>query len=41
MPIYEYQCKDCGKVAEYIQKMSDEPKSECEACGGALSKLHK
>lgn len=39
MPIYAYECKSCGKQAEYIQKFSDEPKSECEHCGGALQKL--
>lgn len=39
MPIYEYQCTACGKVAEYIQKMTDPPKTTCEACSGALEKL--
>ncbi|MFP4527629.1 MAG: FmdB family zinc ribbon protein [Candidatus Kapaibacterium sp.] len=29
MPIYEYQCKKCGKVFEYMQKMSDEPLKTC------------
>jgi putative FmdB family regulatory protein len=39
MPIYEYQCKQCGKVFEYMQKMSDDPKTECEECSGALERL--
>lgn len=39
MPIYAYECKSCGKQAEYIQKFSDEPKTECEHCGGPLEKL--
>lgn len=39
MPMYEYQCDRCKEVVEYIQKFSDPPMTECEACGGALSKL--
>ena len=33
MPIYEYVCKACGKEAEILQRMSDEPATECPACG--------
>jgi len=33
MPIYEYQCEACGKRIEVLQKISDEPKRECQACG--------
>lgn len=33
MPIYEYQCQSCGNEVEVIQKMSDAPLTECEACG--------
>lgn len=40
MPIYEYQCTDCGHKLEAIQKMSDEPLSECPECSQAgLKKL--
>lgn len=40
MPIYEYQCEKCGHQLEAIQKMSDEPLTECPACGElALKKL--
>ena len=39
MPIYEYQCKKCGKKIEVIQKMSDKPLKKHEQCGGALTKL--
>lgn len=39
MPIYEYGCQGCGKVFEYMQRMSDDPKTECEDCGGALERL--
>ncbi len=39
MPIYEYQCDDCGHLFEVMQKMSDEPLVECEKCGGPLRKV--
>jgi len=39
MPVYEYQCKACGKEFEYQQRMSDPDKTVCEACGGALERL--
>lgn len=39
MPIYVYGCLDCGKVEDYIQKMSDPPMEECEHCNGALQKM--
>ena len=32
MPIYEYQCKDCGHQLEAIQRFSDAPLTECPAC---------
>jgi putative FmdB family regulatory protein len=38
MPIYVYQCEDCGRGEEYLQKMSDPPMTECEHCGGKLAK---
>jgi putative FmdB family regulatory protein len=39
VPIYEYQCDDCGATVEAFQKMSDEPLTECEKCGGPLRKV--
>ena len=39
MPVYEYQCKACGRDFEYQQRMSDPDKTVCEACGGALDRL--
>jgi putative FmdB family regulatory protein len=38
MPIYEYQCKQCGKHFEKRQSVSDEPLKTCEECDGALEK---
>ena len=32
MPIYEYQCQSCGHELEKIQRMSDEPLSDCPSC---------
>jgi putative FmdB family regulatory protein len=39
MPIYEYQCLDCGILHEIIQKMSDKPLMRCPRCSGKLQKL--
>lgn len=40
MPIYEYKC-DNGHVFDVIQKMSDEPLTECQECGApAVRVLH-
>ena len=39
MPIYEYECKKCGKTIEVIQKMSDAPLKKHSGCGGTLTKL--
>ena len=39
MPIYEYECRNCGKQCEVIQKFSDEPLHNCPDCGGPLHKL--
>jgi putative FmdB family regulatory protein len=38
MPIYEYQCKECGTHIEKRQSVSDEPLKTCEKCGGELAK---
>ncbi len=39
MPIYEYECLDCGKQCEVIQKFDDEPLSSCPDCSGHMHKL--
>lgn len=39
MPLYEYQCQECGESLEAIQKFSDPPYTICPQCGGALKKL--
>ena len=39
MPIYEYECQKCHRRAEYMQKISESPKSKCEWCAGKLERL--
>lgn len=39
MPIYEYECKKCGKTTEALQSFSDEPLTICPKCKGELAKL--
>ena len=39
MPLYEYECKQCGERFEDICKFSDPPLTEHENCGGELKKL--
>ena len=39
MPTYEYRCSDCGHQFEVSQRMSEEPLTTCEVCGGQVSKL--
>jgi putative FmdB family regulatory protein len=34
MPIYEYECKNCGKRFEKMQSITAEPLTECVNCGG-------
>ena len=39
MPIYEYECTECGRVDEIVQKISDKPLTHCRHCSGGLRKL--
>lgn len=40
MPIYEYRCEHCQHEFETLQKMSDDPLTECPECKQpALKKL--
>ncbi len=38
MPVYEYHCQKCKKDFEFLQKISDEPLTQCEECEGKLEK---
>lgn len=33
MPIYEYECRDCGHRFEALQKISAAPLTDCPSCG--------
>ena len=40
MPIYEYQCQSCGHQLEKLQRMNDDPLTDCPDCGEeALNRL--
>lgn len=33
MPFYEYQCKNCGRELEAMQKITEPPLKKCPHCG--------
>ena len=39
MPLYEYECDDCGHRFERIRKFSDPPLTICPECDGPIRKL--
>ncbi len=39
MPLYEYECSDCKKRFEVLQKFSDDPVTACTHCGGPVTLL--
>lgn len=39
MPIYEYECTQCGRIEEALQKFSDKPLKKCLCCSGKLHKI--
>ncbi len=38
MPLYEYRC-DKGHTFEVVQRMSDDPATECEVCGAPVQRV--
>lgn len=38
MPLYEYQCQQCLRITEKIQKFSDSSLTTCPHCGGTLER---
>jgi putative FmdB family regulatory protein len=38
MPLYEYECQQCHRRTEKIQKFSDPQLTTCPFCGGALER---
>ena len=39
MPIYLYQCDSCGLRFEKMQRMSDDPLTECPECNGHVHRV--
>lgn len=39
MPLYEYECQNCGKRTELLQRFNDPPLAACPECGGEVKKL--
>jgi putative FmdB family regulatory protein len=39
MPLYEYECENCGTRFERIQSIKDEPIQQCPECSGAVHKI--
>lgn len=39
MPLYEYECEQCGTRFEIIQRFSDPAIETCKTCGGPVHKL--
>ncbi len=40
MPIYEYRCKK-GHTTEVMQRISDDPVTECEVCGATVQRVFR
>jgi putative FmdB family regulatory protein len=38
MPIYDYECENCGRF-EKMQKISEDALKECPVCGGEVHRL--
>jgi putative FmdB family regulatory protein len=39
MPIYEYECENCGTRFERFQSIQDEPIRQCPECAGSVHKV--
>jgi putative FmdB family regulatory protein len=39
VPTYQYACAACEERLEAVQRFTDDPLTECPACGGKLRKL--
>lgn len=39
MPVYEYKCTNCNEQFEVMQKITDDPLTKCNSCGGELKRL--
>jgi putative FmdB family regulatory protein len=39
MPVYEYECEQCGTRFERHQSIKDEPVRQCPECSGTVHKV--
>ncbi len=39
MPIYEYECEQCGVRFERLQRMADAPLTDCPECSGHVHRV--
>ena len=39
MPLYDYECRNCGHRVEVLHGINDPGPTACERCGGAMRKL--
>ena len=39
MPTYEYECDACHRVFEVRQRITEDPLTTCDACGGTVRRL--
>ncbi len=39
MPTYEYECEACHRVFEVRQRITEDPLTTCEKCGGKVRRL--
>jgi len=39
MPLYEYECTECGHRTELLQRHGDPPLEKCPECGSTVRKL--
>ena len=39
MPLYDYECRNCGHIVEVLHGVNDTGPAACEVCGGQLKKL--
>ncbi len=39
MPLYDYQCRNCGHIVEVLHGVNDPGPQACTVCGGQMRKL--
>jgi putative FmdB family regulatory protein len=39
MPVYEYECEQCGVRFEKLQRMADAPLTQCPECHGHVHRV--